>query len=294
MRTAFSEGWGNAFSAIASGQSVYTDVAGFRQSAGFSFDVEGPGILQGPNRNPGWYSEESVQEILYDIVDANPDGADTNLAMDFSALYSVFRGLHRTGVGLTSIFSLIDALQNANAAEAPLIDALVRAQSIDSIGDVYGSNETNSGNPASADVLPIYVPVTVNGGTVNLCSTDEFRSNTTGATNKLGSRRFLRFSVGAADTYTFTAVATDVPAGQIADPDLVLHAAGGVTTTSESSPAADCTATTTANCREVFSKSLTPADYVLEVYEWTNTQPDSPPEFAPIGLTCFDVGVTTP
>jgi hypothetical protein len=45
-----------------------------------------------------------------------------------------------------------------------------------------------------------------------------------------------------------------------------------------------------ANCSETFSRALTPGDYVLEVYEWTNTEDDV--VFPPIGRTCFNVTVT--
>ena len=49
---AFSEGWGNAFSAIVLGDTVYRDSGGPSQGSGFSFDVEDNNTLNG-----GWFSE---------------------------------------------------------------------------------------------------------------------------------------------------------------------------------------------------------------------------------------------
>ena len=70
----------------------------------------------------------------------------------------------------------------------------------------------------------------------------------------------------------------------------MLHRSGEIGR-SEGAPIMGCTVAA-ANCRETFSKDLSAGDYVLEVYEWTNTQDD--PGFPPIGRTCFDVRVQTP
>jgi hypothetical protein len=285
FRVAFSEGWGNALSGIVLADSVYRDTLGQAQGAAPGFDLEGP-LPFDPNQNPGWYSEESIQEIVYDLVDTAIDGPD-QLDMGFGAVYATMRNGHRTADALTSIFTFIAMLQDANPAEAGLIDGLVTDQAIATIVDTYGTNETNAAG--SADVLPVYTPVDVNGSAVNVCSTDEFTSAATSATNKLGSRRYLRFTAGSSVTYTFSAVATDVPAGEVADPDLVLHRAGPLQI-SEEPPAENCSATTPANCSETFSRVLPPGDYVLEVYEFTNTESEDS-DFPPIGRTCFDVRV---
>jgi hypothetical protein len=286
LRTAFSEGLSNALSGIALADSLYRDTSGPQQGSSFGFDIEGPPLLS-PNLNPGWFSEESIQEIVYDLVDANPDPPD-QLDMDFAAVYAALRsGGHRDSIALTSIFSFIDALKTSNGADAPSIDAIVNGQAIDNIVDGYGSGETNGGGTLSGDVLPVYETIDVNGPAVNVCSTDEFQSSTTGSGNKLASRRYLRFSVGTGVTHTFTAVATDIPSGEVADPDLVLHQAG-VLQVSEEAPGPTCSDVTPFNCIETFQRVMTPGDYVLEVYEWTNTQDDVPP----IGRTCFDITVT--
>jgi hypothetical protein len=286
LRVAFSEGFATGLSGIVLTDPFYRDTRGPQQGIAGSINIEGTAAS-----NPGWYSEQSVQEAVYDLVDVAPDanGAD-QLSMSFAAVYNAMRS-HVSAVTPTSVFSFVTALKAANQGSAALIDALLAAQSIAAVADEYGTGETNNANGAfPEDVLPIYTPIAVNGAPVNVCSTDEFSSVGTGSTNKVGSRRYLRFSVGAQATHTFTAVATSIPGtAPVADPDLVLHRSG-VLEVSEAPPAPSCTAAMPANCSETFSRALTPGDYVLEVYEWTNTEDDV--VFPPIGRTCFNVTVT--
>ncbi|HIE44744.1 MAG TPA: hypothetical protein EYP87_00890, partial [Flavobacteriaceae bacterium] len=74
---AFGEGWGNALSAIATDDPIYFDTAGHNQSSGWFMDIE-----NASHSNPGWFSEASIQRILYDLYDANDDGSD-NLSLGF-------------------------------------------------------------------------------------------------------------------------------------------------------------------------------------------------------------------
>jgi hypothetical protein len=92
--------------------------------------------------------------------------------------------------------------------------------------------------------------------------------------------------------HTISATTTDAPSGQQPDPDMVLHQAGSIAVSS-GSPDDDvgCTASTQELCDETLSLDLTAGDYVLEVYEWTNTEPDDS-DNPPIGETCFAVEVT--
>ena len=302
LRVSFAEGLANALSAITLGDSVYRDVAGPRQAVGFSFDVEGPRFFEAQNPHPGWFSEESVQELVYDFYDANadlvPSGSATptqdNVALGFGPVFDALSGPVKNTVALTSIFPFVNGLQNAEPQDAPLIDALVNAESIDSIVDDYGGNETHFGTPATSDLATVYDTVTVNGGPTNVCSLDDFASPSTGAVDKLGSRRYLRFTVPTAGTYTLTATAVDPPAA--ADPDIVLHQAGEIGR-SEGAPSDACKqswASVPGVCSESVTtpNPLSPGDYILEVYEWTNTTSD--PSYPPIGRTCFDVTVTEP
>jgi hypothetical protein len=68
----------------------------------------------------------------------------------------------------------------------------------------------------------------------------------------------------------------------------------GFVAASEAAPdEVSCTAAMPEGCSETFSRSLLAGEHVLEVYEWTNTEPDDS-EYPPIGRTCFDVTVTQP
>jgi hypothetical protein len=62
-----------------------------------------------------------------------------------------------------------------------------------------------------------------------------------------------------------------------------------------SAPTSACTQswqTTPGVCTGSHVGPLSPGDYTLEVFEWTNTADD--PSHPPIGDTCFDVTVTGP
>ncbi len=297
MRVALSEGWGNAFSAIATGEPVYVDTFGAGQARNFSFDLE-----QRPSRrnpNPGWFNEEAVQSLLYDLYDNGrdvPPGTTTldDLALGFAPLFAVLSGDQRQTPALTSVFSLVDALKRQRPADVPLIDQLAASQGIQPIVDRYGSTETNFGVPTKrtaqevgADFHSVYDELTVGGAAVNVCSLDDYTSALTGAVNKLASRRFVRFTVTAPGPHVITARAV-APLNGAADPDLQLHLPDGSVLSSTGPP--HCTAATPQDCVETFTPSLAAGDHVLEVYEWTNTN-DTDDQYPPVGRTCFDVTV---
>ena len=105
IRLAFGEGFGNAYSAMASGDPIYADASGTQQAGGFTLNME-DNCTGGPSTRRGWYSECSVMSILYDLYDANnSEGADT-LTMGFSPLYSVLVNEQKNTPAMTSIFSL--------------------------------------------------------------------------------------------------------------------------------------------------------------------------------------------
>ena len=298
MRVAFSEAWASTFAAIAMRDPIYVDTFGAGQARNFSFDLE-----QSPNRrnpNSGWFNEEAVQSLLYDLYDNGrdvPPGTLTldNLALGFGPLFDVMISAQRQTLALTSIFSLVDALKGARSADAPMIDQLTTAQGIRPIVDEYGTSETNYGEPTkrtpqevAADFHSVYDTVTVNGPAVNVCSLDDYTSASSGAGNKLASRRFVRFVVDTPGPHVVTARAV-APLLGAADPDLKLHAPNSLVLSSTGPP--QCTIDTPQACVESFTPTLAAGEHVLEVYEWTNTN-DTTDQHPPIGRTCFDVTVT--
>jgi hypothetical protein len=292
---AFGEGCGNAFSAMSMDHPIYRDTFGPAQNIGFWIDVENE-----ERTNAGWFSEGSVQEILYDIFDDNQElqpgtSVTDELALGFSPIFAVLTGAQRDTPALTSLFTFISAFKAANGDSEAGIDALLDVHEIVAIVDDYGSTETNAGHPdGNVDVLPIYTPLTVNGGPVNVCSTDDFVSAFTGSSNKLGSRRYLRFRAETSGSHTISATTTEAPAGERSDPDLWLHRAGPLATAQLGATSA-CTPSTLGACAESLPVLLEAGfDYVVEVYEWTNTNPSDHPESPPIGRACFDVEVSEP
>ena len=141
---------GSMFSGAATADSIYVDTFGAGQARNFSFDLE-----QSPNRrnpNAGFFNEEAVQSLLYDLYDNGRDVSPGTLTLDdlalgFSPLLDVMINAQRQTLALTSIFSLVDALKRARPADAPLIDQLTTAQGMRPVADEYGTTEVNYGAP---------------------------------------------------------------------------------------------------------------------------------------------------
>jgi hypothetical protein len=295
MRVAYSEGLATALAAIALDNPIYQDSAGPGQTGAFTFSVENYG---GSTR--GWYSEVSVHELIYDLVDTANGIGDRNdtFSYPFSTVWDAMTGAVATSTAVTSIFPFLNAVKTANPGDAPALDLFAGGQDIAPISTDFGDNETNdAGN--NDDVLPIYTQLTVNDpNPVNLCSTDAFTSSASGSANKLSSRRFVRFTPPAAGNVTITVIATTIPADAFADPDFYVHRRGviGAGTGPPSAACEDFQAPgwVESNCGEVETLSLPNVEHVLEVEEWTNTNDSDDPDYPPIGRTCFDVTITQP
>jgi len=292
MRVAFSEGWATALAGLALSNPFYADTQGALQASGFGFNMESRG-----NNAPGWYSEQSVQEIIYDLVDLNFDGNDI-FTYSFATVWSAIIGPLASTPALTSIFPFLNAIKTANSGDEAALDQLAADQSIDSVSTDFGGGETNNAGDNN-DVLPIYADLVVNNPVpVNLCSIDSFSSGITGSTNKLSSRRFVRFMPPVAGNVTITMTATTIPNPEYADPDFIIHRQGPFAI-SENPPSDACTNTgdagwTESNCVESAITTLPAQEHILEVYEWSNTNAADDPLRPPIGRTCFDVTVTQP
>jgi hypothetical protein len=298
MRLAFGEAWGTAFAAMATGDAVYKDTFGAGQRQSFSVDVE-----QRPSRtnpNPGWFNEESVQALLYDLYDNGRDVPPgwfvvDDLSLGFGPIWHAFTNENRTTHALTSVFPFVDALKVARPADVALIDNLTRSQRIADVRDAFGTGQTNFGVPTkrplaevALDFNAVYGTLAVGATLQNVCSLDDYTSSLTGAENKLASRRFVRFTVTNPGQHTIT-VRARAPLNAPADPDVVLHLGGGRKIVSETPP--NCSVQTPSACVEEFSPTLSVGEHVLEVYEWSNTNAVDDPD-PPIGRTCFDVTVT--
>ncbi|GAA4358857.1 carboxypeptidase-like regulatory domain-containing protein [Kangiella marina] len=192
MRVAFGEGFGNAWSGIITDDPFYRDSFGPDQSQGFFINVENNNVS-----NPGWFSEGSVQSILYDIYDGTSDDS-ANLGLQ--PIYNVLTGQQRNTEAFTSIFSFMTYIKDENPGDAVALNALLTAQNINPNVDIWGSNETdNEGQP---DVIPVYNEFNP-GDTQNLCTISTFGGFASNDNrNKLGNRKFLRLNIPSDGSYT--------------------------------------------------------------------------------------------
>ncbi len=218
MRVAFSEGWGNAWSGIALGDPRYADSLDAGQARGFVIDVS-----QAPTSNRGWFSEASVQYLLWQYAQTQAAG--------FGAMFEVLVGPLRTSSALVGIHQFSALLKAARPAAAGSIDALLAGQLI-TVNDGLGSGETNDGG--GAVVLPIYGAYS--SGSQTICVNDN-----AGRPNKLGNFVYRRFTASGPRTLSLTA------AGGVtgSDPDLLLVRADGTSQTFDGAVDGSETATTT-------------------------------------------------
>ncbi|MYF68535.1 MAG: hypothetical protein F4181_00480 [Proteobacteria bacterium] len=280
-RVAFSEGLANALAAVLLGDSEFMHSLGPQQGYGARFSIEN--VTPG---HPGWFSEASVMAIVYDLID--PVG-DDGIDLGFGPVYRILVDDVRETQALTTVFPLIHALKTRRPDLSEAIDALAGAHRIEPVTDAYGSGETNSGYPASADTLPVYSRLTVNGGPVNVCSTPDFRGN--GAEgNGLGIWRFLTFTAADEQSHTLSAIPTSAPSGARPDPLVRLYKTG-LSGGAQSPPGDACAPGYLAACAKRFSGPLPggAGEYVMEVAEATNARRNTTVQ--PTGRVCFDVTV---
>ena len=208
IRVAFGEGWGNALSAIATDNPIYFDTSGYNQSSGWSMNVES----DAPS-NPGWFSEASIQRILYDLYDGNNDGSDT-LNLGFGPIFDAMVDKERNTEAFTSLFSFVHALKQNNSRSSSKIDQVVASEQISPINDEYGDFRTNSAN--GSYTTPVYRTLNV-GQWVTQCNQNKF-----GVYNKLGNRTFIKVKIAQNGFYTFDA---QPYGGEYGDPDIVIYKA---------------------------------------------------------------------
>jgi len=208
IRLAFGEGWGNALSGIVTDNPYYFDTSGARQANGWYMDLE-----TGAQKNPGWYSEGSIQRILYDLYDSTNEAHD-HTSLGFKPIYKVMIGKERNTKAFTSIFSFIDGLKKENSAQASNIDATVGYENISTIYDSYGTSRMNSAG--SRHTVPIYRDLVV-GDSIDICNQNNY-----GVYNKLGNRTYVRVKINQSGSYSFNAK----PNGRVSanqDPDILIY-----------------------------------------------------------------------
>jgi hypothetical protein len=204
MSLAFGEGWGNAVSAMAFDPDVYySDTSGVRQQSGFQINLEDSTITGITDTHKGWFSEISIQEILYDIYDSTNEAGD-NLSLGMGPILDVLTGYQKTTPAATSIFTFVHGLELANAGLTTNLNTLLANKNIAAITDAYGSGETNNGGWANN--LPVYNSITLGGAGVAVSLYGNFgvsggvQNNYYGLYNTVFNNKYLRFTASSTTT----------------------------------------------------------------------------------------------
>jgi len=252
IRVALGEGFGNALSAMVTDDRFYRD-----SFVGNGFDIDIESNPTGTNK--GWFSESSVQSLLYDFYDSADDGSDS-ISLGFAPIYQVLIGGEKNTPAFTSIFSFANRLKIASASNSAAIDSLLTSQDI-SVTDDFGTGETNNGGDVRN--LPVYSNLS-SGENIEVCS---YGSN--GQYNKLGNRKFIKIEISSTGSYTFTADGTT--SGD--DPDFSVYQNGSRVFVSES------------DGNESITQTLSAGSYIMDVYEFSNIQGE-------VRDTCINVTLT--
>jgi hypothetical protein len=246
LRVAVGEGWGNAFSSMVRNDPIYRD-SSQGISADFQIDMETDDPL-----NEGWYSEASVEEILWDVFDpANDDP----LALGFAPIYAVMTGAQVQTDAATSIFSFTTGLRVANPGSAAQITALVNAENIHGTND-FGADETNdAGDPQI--LADLFRPIDLNAAPIAVCSRSP-HGNTDA--NKVGNRVLLRFFNNAQRLVTITATGATNGGGTVAatDPDIFVLQRGTLALFGVS----------TGSTETISQQQLAAGTYIIELYDF--------------------------
>ena len=258
-RVAFGEGFGYAFAAIVMNDPVARDsyMNGTTPVSGrFNVEVNPPtSPAAAQNNDYGcWCSESSVWSILWDVYDNVADSNDT-LALGFTPIWNVLAAQQRSTPAFTTIFSFITGLKAQNAGSIAAINTLVAAQNIDANNiDIYGTSETHSATEVPANAaLPIYSLATIGGPAIVVHTVDD-----AGHHNKLGNRRFVRFTLNTTRSITITASSSNTNADE--DTDFRVYRNGLFVRSATSPPAPNETTTFSAQ----------PGEYLIDVYDCAN------------------------
>jgi hypothetical protein len=268
LRVAFGEGWGDAFSAMALGNSVYRDSQMGVQDD-FSFDLEADAVATN-GATEGWYSEFSVGEILWDLFDPANEPGDT-VALGFPP---IFAAMTSTAIkdtdALTSIFTFSDALRAGTPAATAGLDTLLTGENIHGTDD-FGAGESNDGGDPA--ILPIYKTIQLNQQ-VTVCSRSPFGDITT---NKLGNRIFLRFDNNAARGVAINVDGTTNGAGTTfaTDPDVFVLRRGGLVQFGVSTPPGTAPHSTPGH-EAIAQFALAAGTFIIEVYDFEMDQVANP------------------
>lgn len=208
IRLAFGEGFGNGMSSIFRDDPLYYDTMGNHQASGWSMNVESD-----IDTNKGWFSENSIQRILYDVYDSHNDAGD-RLSLGFAPIHKLLTGKEKNTPAFTSIFSFIKGLKDENPSDSEAIDDITSNENIAPITDIYGTGRTNRVENAN----PLYATLSV-GSSVTI--TPNYTATSGSVSSRLGYYNFIKFTIPSNGNYTITA-----QSGASTDLDFYAYKAG--------------------------------------------------------------------
>lgn len=261
MRVAMSEGFANAFSAMMLDDPVYRDSSGRQQDDGFQIIIN-----RIDNAVRGWYSEASVQSILYNYYTND----NNKTARDITDVFTtITRANFVNNEAFISIYVFAEQLRAAFPNTAPALNTLLNGQNI-AITDRFGSGESNSGG--TVITLPVYKTLLLDNTSVNVCST-----NRIGSGNKLGVAQFLLLNISVSGAYRISAIESGTSSTD-SDPDLYLYRRG-ILQQQGVSPVTGA---------ESLTHELSTGIYLLELVDDRAAREDYTEE----AFACFDVRAT--
>mgnify|MGYP001565579199 FL=1 len=256
-RVAFSEGFSNAFSGMAIEDPNYVDTMGAKQ--GTIRVYMNLSYINGDPASIGWFSEDSVQYILYALYRSN---------MGFNPIYDVLVNGQKTARSFTTIYSFISFLKANNPAYLATIDNLLTAKNITTTAiDEWDSTATEANNGGNANTLPVYNKLIAGAAPFQICVDDKF-----GIPNKLKNRSFIYFEIASNGNYTIHADVVTV--GGV--PNIRLTSKGQDVDSANNSTTGPASLTET----------LTPGIYVGEVYDYRHLSTN---HTSITGEVCFNV-----
>jgi hypothetical protein len=124
-RVAWSEGWANFFSSVVRNDAIWRDSFGANGTNILRYDLE-DNVPAGDK--PGYWSEASVDTILWDLFDDHVDTAD-NVQYPFSQIWNAFTDLRNDRFVYLPYF--LEHFVTRNPAAADDVRGIVQARSID-------------------------------------------------------------------------------------------------------------------------------------------------------------------
>ena len=169
MSLAFGEGFATAIAGIvfnqvdtssnSSNSYKYADSYGYAQASGYQYNME-----NGTDNSPGWFSESSVIQLLFDVGDSMAEAHDT-LSEGIGSILDVMTGSQKLTSARTSIFTFFNGLKNNLSDKALEIDALTTNKSIEPVVDDFASTEDNFAGWNS--MSSVYETLVIDGASVS-------------------------------------------------------------------------------------------------------------------------------